>query len=127
MSDCPFCNIPADRVICENKNAIAIYDGYPVSPGHTLVVPRRHVASALHLTPEEVSDMMALVYLCSMDLSEVGADGFNIGVNVGQAAGQTVMHVHFHIIPRYRNDQSDPRGGIRKIFLEKAAYWETLP
>jgi diadenosine tetraphosphate (Ap4A) HIT family hydrolase len=127
MSDCPFCDIPADRVIRENRNAIAFHDAYPVSPGHTLVIPRRHVASALDLEEDELEDMMILIDICTHELQQQGADGFNIGVNVGRAAGQTVMHVHFHIIPRYINDQPDPRGGIRKIFPEKAAYWNPIP
>lgn len=127
MSDCPFCNVPADRIIAGNGNAIAFLDAYPVSPGHALVVPRRHVASALQLTPDEVADMMALASIYCLELPPGNADGFNIGINVGKAAGQTVMHAHLHIIPRYRNDQPDPRGGIRRIFPDKAVYWNPIP
>lgn len=99
-------------------------DGYPLTDGHALVIPRRHVATFFDTTAEERQAMLEL-------LDEVKAlldarsrpDGYNIGFNDGVAAGQTVMHLHIHIIPRYAGDTSDPRGGIRWIFPDKAAYW----
>lgn len=127
MNDCPFCDVPEGRILRQNKHAILFLDLYPVNPGHALVVPNRHVASPLNLYEEELEDMIILADIYTNVMKDRGADGFNIGFNVGIAAGQTVMHAHMHIIPRYRNDQSDPRGGIRRIFPEKAAYWNPIP
>ena len=124
MKDCPFCDIPADRIQMENGLAVVALDLYPVNPGHALVIPKRHVAHFLDLTDEENA---AIAQLIRRYCNVTDADGFNVGVNGGRAAGQTVMHVHYHIIPRYVNDQPDPRGGIRKIFPEKAAYWNPIP
>jgi len=101
-----------------------IRDGYPVSPGHTLVIARRHVGSLFDLTEAEQIDLMALIGAAKKDLdAELRPDAYNIGVNDGAAAGQTVAHLHSHLIPRYRGDRPDPRGGIRWIFPEKADYW----
>ena len=97
---CPFCQLIASGDVTEaNAYAAAFADGYPVAPGPTLVVPRRHVAST-------------------------GADGFTIGVNDGAAAGQTVGHAHVHVIPRRAGDVGDPRGGVRWVLPERAAYWK---
>lgn len=122
---CPFCNLDKSRVVLDNTHAIAIYDGFPVSPGHCLIVPKRHIASFFEATREE---QLALLDLLA-EMQEIlvkersNPDGFNIGINVGKAAGQTVMHLHIHLIPRYAGDQPDPRGGVRWIFPEKADYW----
>lgn len=123
MSDCPFCNIPDERVILGNESVIAFLDLYPVNPGHTLVIPRRHVASFFDLTSKEQEHAMALIGYIRQMYKLQGAIGFNVGINDGEAAGQTVMHAHWHIIPRYRNDQPDPRGGVRWVFPDKAKYW----
>ena len=103
---------------------LAIVDGYPVSPGHTLVIPRRHVASFFETTVEERSELLSLLDWCRGELiSRHKPSGFNIGINDGRAAGQTVMHLHIHVIPRYPGDKQDPRGGVRWIFPDKADYW----
>ena len=122
---CPFCQLDLSSVIASNAHALALSDGFPVSPGHTLIIPKRHVASFFELTPEEQGAMLALLAEMHQLLQkERNPDGFNIGINDGAAAGQTVMHLHLHLIPRYAGDQSDPRGGVRWIFPDKAAYWD---
>lgn len=121
---CPFCSLPADRIVLENELALAIRDGFPVSPGHTLVIPRRHVQSFFEATPEEVGEMLDLLREARAGLqAELGPDGFNIGINDGEAAGQTVLHLHLHLIPRFKGDVPEPRGGIRWVFPETADYW----
>ena len=122
---CPFCNIEPRRVWLDSTHTVAIRDGFPVSEGHTLVVPRQHVASIFDL-PDDVQDAIwRLVADVRKRLAdEFHPDGFNIGVNDGEAAGQTVMHSHVHVIPRYAGDVADPRGGIRWIIPAKAAYWK---
>ena len=121
---CPFCTVPVQRIVRDSDHAIVIRDRYPVSPGHTLVIARRHVGSLFDLTEAEQIDLMALIGAAKKDLdAELRPDAYNIGVNDGAAAGQTVPHLHIHLIPRYRGDRPDPRGGIRWIFPEKADYW----
>jgi diadenosine tetraphosphate (Ap4A) HIT family hydrolase len=122
---CPFCNVQADRVLAENDKAIAFYDGYPLAEGHTLVVPRKHVASLFDLNIDEQMGVWRLVAEVRLALVvRFHPDGFNIGINDGQAAGQTVSHAHVHVIPRHTGDVPDPRGGVRWIIPEKAQYWE---
>ena len=122
---CPFCNLPLERIERQNELALALIDGYPVSAGHTLVIPRRHVASAEDLTEAEVTSIWRLLQEMRHVIRQRHApDGFNIGVNDGAAAGQTVHHVHFHLIPRYKGDLPDPRGGVRWVLPDKARYWE---
>lgn len=121
---CPFCALQPERVLLGNGSAIAFRDAYPVSPGHTLVVPVRHVASLFDTTPEERAAMFGLVETAKQQLQvEFGPAGYNIGINDGAAAGQTVSHLHSHQIPRYPGDRPDPRGGIRWVIPEKADYW----
>ena len=121
---CPFCSLPTDRIIHRNERAVAIRDGFPVSPGHTLIIPRRHTQSFFEATPEEVSDMLDLLRVARDQLQgEFDPDGFNIGINDGEAAGQTVMHLHLHLIPRFDEDVPESRGGVRWIFPGKADYW----
>jgi len=122
---CPFCAIPRDQVLIEHPLALAKRDGYPVSKGHTLIIPRRHVASVFETTAEERRAMLKLLdEMKAMLEREHKPDGYNIGINNGEAAGQTVMHVHMHLIPRYAGDTADARGGVRWIFPDKAAYWK---
>jgi len=122
---CPFCNLQKSRVILDNDHAIAIYDGYPVTPGHSLIIPKRHISSFFEATREEQTALLDLLAeVRERLLAEHNPDGFNIGINDGAAAGQTVMHLHIHLIPRYDGDMSDPRGGVRWIFPDKAAYWK---
>ena len=122
---CPFCEPPPDRLISESEAVLALYDGFPVSPGHALVVPRRHVASWNEATPDEKSAIWREVDVVrGLLASRHRPDAFNIGLNDGIAAGQTVMHIHVHIIPRYSGDVSDPRGGVRWVVPNRATYWE---
>ena len=123
---CLFCRVPAGQILIERPLALAARDSYPVSKGHTLIIPRRHVASFFETTEEERLAMMKLLDEARSLLDrEHRPDGYNIGINSGAAAGQTVMHVHIHLIPRYTGDRPDPRGGVRWVLPEKAAYWDT--
>lgn len=107
-----------------NKLAMAIRDGFPVSPGHTLIMPKRHVTTFFNTTTEERLSMFELMDKAKIALdAEMHPDAYNIGVNDGPAAGQTIPHVHIHLIPRYAGDDADPRGGVRRIFPKKAKYW----
>ncbi len=121
---CPFCTLPRERILGENKHAVWIRDGYPVSPGHSLVIPRRHVGSFFDVTDEERGDMLALLDLAKAAATdEFNPDGYNVGINDGPSAGQTVPHLHIHLIPRFKGDMPDPRGGVRWIIPAKADYW----
>ena len=122
---CPFCNIPEERIISSNEYGFIIRDGYPISPGHTLIISRRHVESWFSLSDEEKSYLMNLLTHAQQALeSEFSPNGFNLGINDGQAAGQTIPHVHIHLIPRFHGDLEDPRGGVRNIIPAKAKYWD---
>lgn len=121
---CPFCRLPRERILHEADTALALHDGYPVSPGHTLVIPRRHVASFFEITDAECADLMSLLAAARDDIDrQFRPAGYNIGINDGAAAGQTVQHLHIHLIPRYEGDRDDPRGGVRWVLPDKAAYW----
>jgi len=122
--DSPFFPIPLDRVILETANCLALYDAYPVSRGHTLVVPLRLVPSIFELDELLQAELWDTVRRVREVLTErFSPDGFNVGVNDGRAAGQTVAHAHIHVILRYRGDVPDPRGGVRWVIPEKAKYW----
>jgi diadenosine tetraphosphate (Ap4A) HIT family hydrolase len=124
QTDCPFCRMEERSILLANDFAAAIADGFPIAEGHALVVPKRHVASLFDLTAEEQAAIWTLVALVRAKLmAELKPDGFNVGLNDGTAAGQTVMHAHVHIIPRRLSDADDPRGGVRWIFPKKAQYW----
>ena len=121
IENCPFCVRPEE--ILSNKLAYARYDKYPVCEGHLLIIPYRHVSSYFDLTPEEKTAIFDLFEQAKNLLDrEWKPDGYNIGVNVGEAAGQTVWHVHVHLIPRYKGDMDDPRGGVRGVIPEKQKY-----
>ena len=117
----------AGAEVLTHGTAVALLDGFPVSPGHTLVVPRRHEGSLFDLPAAEQEDIWALVGIVRDRLrSEHEVDGFNVGLNDGQAAGQTVLHAHVHVIPRFEGDLPDPRGGVRWVIPDKADYWTGL-
>jgi diadenosine tetraphosphate (Ap4A) HIT family hydrolase len=123
-TDCPFCHLTDERVRHSGTRTVGIRDAFPVSPGHTLIIPRRHVASFFDVTPEERDDILQLLARAKTALDdEFKPDGYNVGINDGAAAGQTVPHLHVHLIPRYDGDREDPRGGVRWVLPDKAAYW----
>ena len=123
-STCPFCSLPSSRIVESNTHGLVIRDGFPVSPGHTLIVPKRHIGSFFELRADERDDLLALLDHAKAQIeSEFKPDGYNIGINDRPAAGQTVPHLHIHLIPRYIGDQADPRGGVRWIIPDKADYW----
>ena len=121
--DCPFCSINPERVVFSTTHGQAIWDAYPVSPGHILIVPRRHASTWDELTDIEKSWAWSAVdQAIAVVRSRHSPNGFNVGFNLGSAAGQTVLHFHLHVIPRYTGDVDDPRGGIRHVILEKPNY-----
>jgi len=122
---CIFCgrSEKAD-LLAGNDLAIAFPAGFPVSPGHALIVPRRHEPDFFSLTPEEQAALVALVNPVRAVLGErFSPDAYNLGVNAGKAAGQTIQHTHLHVIPRYAGDVAEPRGGVRWVLPETARYW----
>ena len=125
IDPCPFCAITIDRIVQETGGAVAIWDKFPVAEGHALVIPRLHVTSIFDLPEDDQNDLWRLVVLVRKSLiAQFEPDGFNIGVNDGVAAGQTILHAHIHIVPRYSGDVEDARGGIRWVIRSKAAYWK---
>ncbi len=124
MTDCPFCTLPSSRVVDRNEAGVVVRDAYPVSPGHTLVIALRHVGSFFEVTESEQSALLSLVASAKRQLDvEFAPAAYNIGINDGVAAGQTVPHLHIHLIPRYQHDDNDPRGGVRWVIPAKAKYW----
>lgn len=121
---CLFCELLNNRKIAaENDWAFAIFDGFPVNPGHVLVIPRRHVANYFDLTTDEVLAIQDLLQRMKTEVdSKFHPDGYNIGVNVGAEAGQSIFHVHVHLIPRYKGDVERPRGGVRGVIPSKQSY-----
>ena len=124
MPDCPFCSRPSHLpTMPDHPLAHIREDLYPVSPGHLLIIPNRHVANWFELTDEEQRAVMELANRAKIRLDEtLQPDGYNIGINCGEAAGQTVMHVHCHLIPRYEGDTPAPRGGVRGVIPDKQSY-----
>lgn len=122
--NCPFCSLRESRILYQNELAAAVSDAYPVSPGHSLIAPRRHVGSYFLLRPEERDAMHELLDRVQRDLQERHKpDAYTIGINDGPAAGQSIPHVHIHLIPRFKGDRENPRGGVRWVLPEKADYW----
>lgn len=122
--ECPFCQLSQQvEIICESATCVAFYDGYPVSPGHALIIPKRHVASYFDLTNHEREAMNVMLQYVRKKLDErFHPDGYNIGINVNEAAGQSVFHCHMHLIPRYKGDVANPKGGVRGVIPEKQKY-----
>lgn len=122
-ADCPFCIPPQDRIVLENTLVLALWDAHPVSPGHALIIPRRHVSDWFSATVAEQQALTAAIDDVRREIERHHRpDGYNIGINVGEAAGQTVFHLHVHVIPRYRGDVAQPRGGVRGVIPSRADY-----
>ena len=120
---CPFCNFEADRCFFASDLVFGLWDAYPVSPGHALLIPRRHVASWFEATSEEQRSLLDAIEVTKLAIEKKHRpDGYNIGINVSAAAGQTVFHLHVHVIPRYLGDVPDPRGGVRHVIPAKGNY-----
>ena len=120
---CPFCKPKPASILETSKLVFAMRDAYPVSKGHALVIPRRHVASVFELDADELRELAEVLAATKRRLdAELKPDGYNVGVNIGGAAGQTVMHAHVHVIPRYTGDVPNPRGGIRHAVVGKGYY-----
>ena len=124
MEDCIFCNLEPSRIEDRNEFFVAIKDLYPVTEGHTLIVPSRHVEPFFELSRDEQLAMLDMLSSQKKELSQLDATitGFNVGINDGEDAGQTVMHCHIHLIPRRKGDMESPRGGVRGVIPEKQKY-----
>jgi len=121
-NDCIFCK-PQREILAQNAHAIAVFDTYPVSPGHSLILPLRHVVTIWDLPEDEYLACYALVRALKPVLeARFKPDGFNVGVNCGEAAGQSVWHAHIHVIPRFKGDTPFPKGGVRHVIPLKGSY-----
>lgn len=121
---CPFCRLSRRvEIICETATCVAFYDGYPVSPGHALIIPKRHVANYFDLTNHEREAMNVVLQYVKQKVDErFHPDGYNVGININEAAGQSVFHCHMHLIPRYKGDVPNPKGGVRGVIPSKQKY-----
>ena len=121
---CPFCNLPADRVLKEYKSFLAIRDIYPVTPLHTLIISREHKKTYFDLSADQANELHQILYeqKALIESEDSSVEGFNIGANVNEVSGQTVPHFHLHLIPRREGDMNDPRGGVRGVIPEKQKY-----
>lgn len=122
---CLFCDkiINKSNILYENEFVVAISDGYPVSKGHTLIIPKRHIKTYFDATIDEKCAIDAAIMTLKQRIDEMySPDGYNIGVNNGEASGQSIMHLHVHLIPRYYGDCKNPRGGVRGVIPEKQSY-----
>jgi diadenosine tetraphosphate (Ap4A) HIT family hydrolase len=124
ITACVFCRLDEDRaILAESALAFAIYDKFPVNPGHVLIIPKRHTGDYFDLTPEEQQASFDVLRHVKPIVERVFSPaGYNVGINVGEAAGQTVGHVHVHLIPRYANDVANPRGGVRGVIPGRKEY-----
>jgi diadenosine tetraphosphate (Ap4A) HIT family hydrolase len=121
---CPFCRLSRRvEIICETATCVAFYDGYTVSPGHALIIPKRHVANYFDLTNHEREAMNVVLQYVKQKVDErFHPDGYNVGININEAAGQSVFHCHMHLIPRYKGDVPNPKGGVRGVIPSKQSY-----
>ena len=125
-SDCPFCNPPAERIFYAGRQILGLWDGFPVSPGHALLVTKRHIGNWFDASEEERLELLGGIEIARREIERVHSpDGFNIGLNIGTAAGQTIEHLHVHVIPRYTGDVEDPRGGVRYVIPAQGNYLAT--
>lgn len=123
IATCPFCRVPPEQRFYDGSYVFGIWDSHPVSPGHALLITKRHAPTWFDASPEEKAELLAAIDAAraAIELSH-SPDGYNIGVNVGAAAGQTVFHLHVHVIPRYKGDVKEPRGGVRHVIMGGASY-----
>ncbi|MFW6016111.1 MAG: HIT family protein [bacterium] len=121
MSNCPFCSIDKEDIVFEEDYVLAIYDKYPVSTGHMLILPKFHDEKYFATCLRSI--LWAMVDRCKLYLdAKYSPDGYNVGINIGEAAGQTVEHMHIHLIPRYEGDVDNPAGGVRGVIPERQKY-----
>jgi diadenosine tetraphosphate (Ap4A) HIT family hydrolase len=121
--NCIFCNMQKERVVLENDLGYAMYDGFPVNPGHLLIIPKRHFSNFFESTDTERTALFSLVDDAKKILDQkFQPEGYNVGINIGEAAGQSVMHLHIHLIPRYIGDVEKPKGGVRGVIPSKQSY-----
>ena len=122
--ECPFCHLPNDRILFENNLAIAFRDAFPVAEGHLLVIPKRHIGSWFELKSDERESCHELILNGKKAIKNDDSSvfGFNLGVNDGLSAGQTIFHAHLHLIPRRHGDVENPRGGVRHVIPGKGYY-----
>jgi len=126
VKECIFCKLKniKGEVLYEDENCVVLEDGNPVSKYHTLIIPKRHFADFFNATKEEFDSILSLLHKRRKELlkKDKTITGFNIGVNIGEDAGQTVMHLHVHLIPRRKNDTPKPKGGVRGVIPNKMSY-----
>ena len=123
MENCIFCEVDKEKIIYENDSWLAIMDEYPVSLGHTLIIPKRHCESYFDLNYIELASLGLTLGVVKMILDEkYKPNGYNIGTNCGEAAGQSISHCHIHLIPRYNGDVENPKGGVRAVIPSKMSY-----
>ena len=124
IEDCIFCNLPEDRIIKSYDQFNIIRDLYTVTYLHSLVIPKRHVENYFDLYQEELYELNFVLKELKFDLEKIDKkiSGFNIGINIGKDAGQTIFHCHIHVIPRRRGDVDEPRGGVRGVISSKQSY-----
>lgn len=122
-SQCIFCAPDQERIFFRGHRVYGIWDAFPVSDGHALLIPYRHAETWFDATEEELHELCGAIQIARQIIRDrYRPDGFNIGINAGAAAGQTIFHLHVHIIPRYRGDVEDPRGGVRYVIPKRANY-----
>ena len=124
MNNCVFCNLLPKEIINEYKNFFVIRDAYPVTPLHSLIITKKHVVSYFQCSKEELNEIPIILDTQKTELKILDdtITGFNIGMNIGEDAGQTIFHCHVHIIPRRKGDILNPRGGIRGVIPDKQNY-----
>jgi len=122
---CLFCEIDKDRIIASNEFCYAIRDSSPVTEHHTMIIPHRHVADYFGLYQPELNAVNQMINEVKEGIEEIDSSvtGFNIGMNCGEDAGQSVFHCHIHLIPRRKGDVDDPKGGVRGVIADKLRYW----
>ena len=127
MEGCLFCDVQKEENLLVNKHSLGRFDENPISKGHALIFPKKHIVSFFELTEEELKDLYQTIKQMKKIIDkEHKPDAYNIGINDGEAAGRTINHLHIHLIPRYNGDCENPRGGVRKLFPEKADYTKNV-